>query len=228
MRASPGHERVVPLLHYSWDAPLARRSRRPSADGMVSRERRSTPYASSPGHRPRRPVAVCPRPRSTSARRLKKRSPATTVCPPRTTAALAQAEARRTVQPRDVGGGHARGDGRRRRRRRRHRRLLDGISHRYRVMLAHPERVRTLTLIAGRPAGRSRRRTRLLARIAAACAGRRARVAPPARSRERLRRQRPSPDVSVPTPVLHGRRDRVVPIADSRELARLSRAPSCI
>ena len=36
------------------------------------------------------------------------------------------------------------------------------------LCLAHPERVRTLTLIAGRPAGRSRRRTRLLARIAAA------------------------------------------------------------
>ncbi|MGO9791647.1 MAG: alpha/beta fold hydrolase [Solirubrobacteraceae bacterium] len=36
------------------------------------------------------------------------------------------------------------------------------------LCLAHPERVRTLTLIAGRPAGRSRRRMRLLGRVAAA------------------------------------------------------------
>ena len=90
------------------------------------------------------------------------------------------------------------------------------------LCLAHPERVRTLTLIAGRPAGRSHRRTRLLATIAAAA--------------ERdgghgLRRQLeagngydirgPLRDVSVPTLVLHGRRDRLVPIADSRQLARL-------
>ncbi len=90
------------------------------------------------------------------------------------------------------------------------------------LCLAHPERVRTLTLIAGRPAGRSRRRTRLLARVAAVA--------------ERdggggMRRQLEAgngydvrgrlADVSVPALVLHGRRDRVVPIADSRELARL-------
>ena len=57
----------------------------------------------------------------------------------------------------------------------------DGVSIHYEVVgfsmgariaielcLARPERVRTLTLIAGRPAGRSRRRARLLARVAAA------------------------------------------------------------
>jgi pimeloyl-ACP methyl ester carboxylesterase len=58
--------------------------------------------------------------------------------------------------------------------------------------LAHPERVRTLTLIAGRPAGRSRRRTRLLARVAAAAdrdGGHGIRNAPPTKRRERLRRQ---------------------------------------
>jgi 3-oxoadipate enol-lactonase len=90
------------------------------------------------------------------------------------------------------------------------------------LCLAHPERVRTLTLIAGRPAGRSRRRTRLLTRVAAVT--------------ERgggggMRRQLEAEngydvrgrlaDVSVPALVLHGRRDRLVPIADSRELARL-------
>ena len=47
-----------------------------------------------------------------------------------------------------------------------------GFSMRARIALelclANPERVRTLTLIAGRPAGRSRRRVRLLTRFAAA------------------------------------------------------------
>lgn len=90
------------------------------------------------------------------------------------------------------------------------------------LCLAHPERVRTLTLIAGRPAGRSRRRTRLLARIAAAAEGdgghgmrRQLEAGNGYDVRGRLR------NVSVPTLVLHGRRDHVVPIADSRELARL-------
>jgi pimeloyl-ACP methyl ester carboxylesterase len=90
------------------------------------------------------------------------------------------------------------------------------------LCMAHPERVRTLTLIAGRPAARSRWRTRLLARVAAAA--------------ERdgghgIRRQLDAGrgydargrliDVRAPTLVLHGRRDRVVPVAESRELARL-------
>lgn len=90
------------------------------------------------------------------------------------------------------------------------------------LCLAHPERVRTLTLIAGRPAGRSRRRTRWLARFAAAA------------QRDGglgLRRQLEAGNgydvsdrlgnVSTPTLVLHGRRDLLVSIADSRELARL-------
>jgi 3-oxoadipate enol-lactonase len=90
------------------------------------------------------------------------------------------------------------------------------------VCLAHPERGRTLTLVAGRPTGRSRLRTRLLARIAAA--GDRDGGHGMRRQLEagngydvssRLR------DVSLPTLVLHGRRDRLVPIAESRELARL-------
>ena len=90
------------------------------------------------------------------------------------------------------------------------------------LCLAHPERVRTLTLIAGRPAGRSRRRTRLLASIAAAAERdgghglrRQLKAGNGYDVRGRLR------DVGVPTLVLHGRRDRLVPIADSRELARL-------
>jgi len=90
------------------------------------------------------------------------------------------------------------------------------------LCLAHAERVRTLTLIAGRPAGRSRRRTRLLARVAAAA---------DRDSGHGMRRQLDASrgydvrarltDVHVPALVLHGRRDRMVPIADSRELARL-------
>jgi pimeloyl-ACP methyl ester carboxylesterase len=90
------------------------------------------------------------------------------------------------------------------------------------LCLAHPERVRTLTLIAGRPAGRSRRRTRLLARVAAAAdrdgghgMRRQLNAARGYDVRARLM------DVHVPALVLHGRRDRVVPVADSRELARL-------
>ncbi len=90
------------------------------------------------------------------------------------------------------------------------------------LCLARPERARSLTVIAGRPAGRSRLRIRLLARIAAVA--------------ERdggggIRRQLEAgngydvrgrlADVSVPALVLHGQRDRVVPIADSRELSRL-------
>jgi 3-oxoadipate enol-lactonase len=90
------------------------------------------------------------------------------------------------------------------------------------LCLAHPERVRTLTLVAGRAAGRSRWHARLLARVAAAI--------------ERdgghgIRRQLQAGNgydvrgrltgVRAPTLVLHGRRDRLVPIANSRELARL-------
>ena len=90
------------------------------------------------------------------------------------------------------------------------------------LCLARPERVRTLTLIAGRVGGRSRRRMRLLARLAAA--------AEPGGGHG-MRRQFDAargydirgrlPDVRVPVLVLHGRRDRVAAIADSRELARL-------
>ncbi len=90
------------------------------------------------------------------------------------------------------------------------------------LYLASPERVRTLTLIAGRPAGRSRRRVRLLTRFAAAT--------------ERdgghgIRRQLDAgsghditgrlTDIQVPALVLHGRHDRIAPIAGGRELARL-------
>jgi 3-oxoadipate enol-lactonase len=90
------------------------------------------------------------------------------------------------------------------------------------LCLANPERVRTLTLIAGRPAGRSRRRVRLLTRFAAATerdAG------------HGIRRQLDAGtgydvsgrliDIQVPTLVLHGRHDRIAPIAGGRELARL-------
>jgi len=90
------------------------------------------------------------------------------------------------------------------------------------LCLARPERVRTLTLIAGRPAGRSRRRTRLLARVAAAADrdgghGMRRQLDAARGNDVRARLT----DVHVPALVLHGRRDRVVPIADSRQLARL-------
>jgi len=90
------------------------------------------------------------------------------------------------------------------------------------LALAHQERVRTLTLLAGRAAGRSRPRTRLLARIAVAVGGDDGRG---------MRRQLEAGNgydvrgllrnVSVPTLVLHGRRDHLVPIAASRELVRL-------
>src|SRR5579875_4090242 len=89
------------------------------------------------------------------------------------------------------------------------------------LCLAHPERVRTLTLIAGRPAGGSRL-TRLLARAAT--------VAEPDGAHG-LRRQLEAgngydvagrvPDVRVPTLVLHGRHDRIVPVGAGRDLARL-------
>lgn len=91
------------------------------------------------------------------------------------------------------------------------------------LCLTHPERLRALTLVAGRPAGSlALARARLLARVAAAA--------------ERdgghgIRRQLEAGNgydvrgrltyVGVPTLVLHGRRDRLVPIADSRELAPL-------
>jgi len=88
--------------------------------------------------------------------------------------------------------------------------------------LASPERVRTLTLIAGRCAGRSRRRVRLLTKFAAAA------------EREGghgIRRQLDAGsgydvrgrliDIQIPTLVLHGRHDRIAPIAGGRELARL-------
>lgn len=89
------------------------------------------------------------------------------------------------------------------------------------LCLAHLERVRSLTLIGGRPTGRSNL-TRLLAKAATVV--------------ERdgghgLRRQREAgngydvtrrlPRVRVRTLVLHGRRDRLVPLTSSRELARL-------
>ncbi len=90
------------------------------------------------------------------------------------------------------------------------------------LYLARPERVRTLTLIAGRPAGRSRRRTRLLTRIAATAAR---------EGGHGMRRQLDAGsgydvrgrlmDVHVPVLVLHGRHDRIAPIAGGRELARL-------
>jgi 3-oxoadipate enol-lactonase len=90
------------------------------------------------------------------------------------------------------------------------------------LCLASPERVRTLTLIACRPAGRPRRRTRLLARVAAAAdrdgghgMRRQLNAARGYDVRARLM------DVPVPALVLHGRRDRVVPVAESCELARL-------
>jgi 3-oxoadipate enol-lactonase len=90
------------------------------------------------------------------------------------------------------------------------------------LCLAHPERVRSLTLIAGRPDGRSRWRTRLLARVGAAAerdGGHGVRRQLEAGNGYDVRGR--LMDVSVPALVLHGRRDRVVPIADSRELARL-------
>jgi 3-oxoadipate enol-lactonase len=89
------------------------------------------------------------------------------------------------------------------------------------LCLAHPQRVRTLTLIAGRAAGRSRRRTRLLARLAAAAqrdGGRGMRRQLEAGNGYDVRWR--LAQVSVPTLVLHGQHDRVVPVADSRELAR--------
>ena len=90
------------------------------------------------------------------------------------------------------------------------------------LCLATPERVRTLTLIASRPAGRSRRRVRLLTRFAAAT--------------ERdgghgIRRQLDAGsgydvtgrliDIQAPALVLHGRHDWIAPIAGGREVARL-------
>jgi pimeloyl-ACP methyl ester carboxylesterase len=91
------------------------------------------------------------------------------------------------------------------------------------LCLAHPERVRTLTLIAGRPTGRSRLRTRMLARVAAA-AGERAGgrgVRHQLQAGRGYDARRRLNDVRVPTLVLHGRRDRIVPGAEGRELASL-------
>jgi pimeloyl-ACP methyl ester carboxylesterase len=95
------------------------------------------------------------------------------------------------------------------------------------LCLAHPERVRTLTLIAGRPAGRSRRRTRLLASIAAAAerdGGHGLRGQLKAGNgydvRRRLR------DVGVPTLVLHGRRDASCPSPSAASSPASSQAPS--
>ena len=85
-----------------------------------------------------------------------------------------------------------------------------------------PERVRTLTLIAGRPAGRSRRRVRLLTRFAAASerdGGRGIRRQLDAWSGYDVRGR--LVDIRIPTLVLHGRHDRIAPIAGGRELARL-------
>jgi 3-oxoadipate enol-lactonase len=90
------------------------------------------------------------------------------------------------------------------------------------LCLTAPRRARTLTLIAGRPHGASRRRTRLLAKLAAGThrAG-----------GHGVRRQLAAGDgydvrgrlgeLDVPTLVLHGRRDRLVPVSESREFARL-------
>jgi pimeloyl-ACP methyl ester carboxylesterase len=90
------------------------------------------------------------------------------------------------------------------------------------LYFAHRERVRTLTLIAGRPAGRSRLRIRLLTRISAAAERdgghgmlRQLEAGNGYDVRGRLR------DVSVPTLVLHGQRDLIMPIAGSREFAGL-------
>ena len=90
------------------------------------------------------------------------------------------------------------------------------------LCLANPERVRTLTLIAGRPAGRSRRRVRLLTRFAAATerdAGHGIRRQLDAGSGYDVRGR--LIDIRVPVLVLHGRHDRIAPIAGGRELARL-------
>jgi pimeloyl-ACP methyl ester carboxylesterase len=90
------------------------------------------------------------------------------------------------------------------------------------LRLANPKRVRTLTLIAGRPAGRSRRRMRLLTRFATATerdAGHGIRRQLDAGSGYDVRGR--LMDIQVPALVLHGRHDRIAPIAGGRELARL-------
>ena len=90
------------------------------------------------------------------------------------------------------------------------------------LCLASPERVRTLTLIAGRPAGRSRRRVRLLTRFAAVTerdGGHGIRRQLDAGSGYDVRGR--LIDIQVPALVLHGRHDRIAPIAGGRELARL-------
>jgi 3-oxoadipate enol-lactonase len=90
------------------------------------------------------------------------------------------------------------------------------------LCLANPERVRTLTLIAGRPAGRSRRRVRLLTRFAAATerdGGHGIRRQLDAGSGYDVRGR--LIDIQVPALVLHGRHDRIAPIAGGRELAGL-------
>lgn len=89
------------------------------------------------------------------------------------------------------------------------------------LCLAHSERARTLTLIAGRPAGRSLR-TRLLAKIAAVAerdGGHGLRHQHEAGNGYDVRGR--LTNVCVPTLVLHGQRDRLIPVASSRELARL-------
>jgi 3-oxoadipate enol-lactonase len=85
------------------------------------------------------------------------------------------------------------------------------------LCLARPERVPTLTLIAGRPAGRSRRRTRLLARVAGAADrdgghGMRRQLDAARGYDVRARLM----DVHVPALVLHGRRDRMAHRRQSR------------
>jgi 3-oxoadipate enol-lactonase len=90
------------------------------------------------------------------------------------------------------------------------------------LCLASPERVRTLTLIAGRPVARSRRRVRLLTRFAAATerdGGHGIRRQFEAGSGYDVRRR--LTDIHVPALVLHGRHDRIAPIAGGRELACL-------
>jgi 3-oxoadipate enol-lactonase len=90
------------------------------------------------------------------------------------------------------------------------------------LVLTVSHRAGTLTLIAGRPHGASRRRMRLLAKFA---------IAADRTGGSGLRRQLDAgkdydirarlKTLNIPTLVLHGRRDHIVPVADSLELASL-------
>ncbi len=97
-----------------------------------------------------------------------------------------------------------------------------GASIALELCLAHPERVRTLTLIAGSAKERSRRRTRLLAGLAAVVARDAGHgIRHQFRARRGYDATRRLGDVDVPTLVLHAQRDRLVAVAHGRELARL-------